>query len=63
MTEAVAQQPKMMEFHADVVQEVLDEFPHYREKAERLIREKKIRVLPDEHKETENVRSKIDKKR
>jgi hypothetical protein len=43
---AAATQPILMTvFPADVVREVLEEFPGLREKAERLIREKKIIVI------------------
>ncbi len=47
MPAAATQPPLMTEFHADVVREVLEEFPSLRPKAERLIREKKIVVIEE----------------
>ena len=55
MTAAATQPTLMTEFHADVVREVLEEFPNLREKAERLIREKKIKVIEENNKVRRDV--------
>lgn len=44
---AAASRPQMKAFHEDAVREFIEEFPHFREKVERLIREKKIVVLDE----------------
>lgn len=60
MSEA-AQSPLMKEFHADVIREFIEEFPHRKATVERLIREKKITVIEENnhHKVKSNVNKNV----
>jgi len=51
----------MTEFHADAVREFIEEFPNRKAKVERLIREKKIRVIEENnpHKVKLNVNKNV----
>jgi len=55
MPSEAAHIPQMTAFPAKVVREVMDEFPHLKSKVERLIREKKIRVIEETDKVSNNV--------
>jgi hypothetical protein len=48
-TAAASRPPLMTEFHAASIREFIEEFPNRKAKVERLIREKKIRVIDDEN--------------